>query len=248
MKRVSRPLFLSRLTLGLALVAVTVSCKAPVNRSRPSATGGLTAQEFRRLRAINEAQSNALETVRKVSEGQSKQCGTKERHTEEPDASQRWSTRTKVFGTDHCPVQFLKEWIYDSQQKKLNFRHELKTNRESKLTYRRATGSIQSEGGERDRTLLGTIHYDRIEISGIGFVDVEIQTLQRFARAKSTGEIRVIVKQGTWSHVGVMRWRAGRSDKTIYEVDGRSITEDGFNQLFSAYGLPEIMANSKKMR
>ena len=238
----------SSLISSVCALMTLAGCRAPVDRSKPTADGGLTAVEYSRLKAINDAQSSALETVQKLSDDHTHPCGLSERRNVNPLTSAAWSSHTKVAGSARCPVQFLNEWAYDPLERRLNFRHELKTDRQGPLTYRRATGVVTREGDEHRRTLTGSFHYDRIEIKGLGFVEVEIQTTQKYTKTRGSGELRVTVRQAFWSHVGTMRWRQGRGDKKIYEVDGHSITEEGFNELFSAYGLPEIMANSMKMR
>ena len=239
-----------RRTAGSALVllGLLTACKAPVNRQVPSAEGGLSAQDYAKLHAINEAQNAALDRIRQASKSGDGGCGEGAKPESNSVTPTGWSQRAKAVGGARCPVQFMREWNFDAAEQKLRFRHELKVGGENLATYRRAAGVITREGSEHHRSLAGTIHYDRIEIAKIGSVEVEIQTVQRYTRLRGSGEINIKVRQLGWVQVGTVRWRSGRNDKTIYEVNGHPITEDGFNQLFSAYGVPEIMANSRKIR
>ena len=233
----------------IALTYLTLAgCRGPAGQHQATARGKLTTTDFAKLKAINDAQAAGLQQMQRLTASHGGACRTKDTGRS-PANVDGWSTRTKVEPSDRCPMAYLNEWTYDAGARTLVYRHEMKVQRTLNVLDRKAHGLIRRTGPLEERVIEGAIRFEPMLIENVGPVEVQVKTAQTYRANKGRGELRVKVAQNDWSHEGVMRWRVGgASPKTIYEVDGAAITEDGFNALFSSYGLPEIMANSMKMR
>ena len=152
-----------------------------------------------------------------------------------------------------CPVAYRQKQWYRVDAKEWFVYEDLKVRDED---YRRLNGM----GG---RTLRGTIRrssdgMNAYEVSGnlalygfetlsYGRVSAELATRQRHYDGNTLGEVRMVIRSSDgWQHEARLSWEGLGS--TRFFVDGNELERAPFLDLFSSYGLIEIMANGERMR
>jgi hypothetical protein len=237
-------------------------------------TGGLKPERYATLASLNQEQVNnqeafnsvvgqvfgqAVQSVAKPSEKVQKMtdllrdsnCATLFQPVPK-GFQQNWQGRTQISGAA-CPVFLNDERSYDAQAKRLVF----STNFSSKSTaYQEvnaintgiARGEIALQASGAQKTITGAATFDRISVRDLGELTANIETRQVYSSDRGRGRLVMNLRlEKKWQHQAAIDWDV-RSDAPKFYVDGNEIERANFLELFSSYGLIEIMENSLQMR
>ena len=175
-----------------------------------------------------------------------------------PDFGRANNQSYDVWGRD-CPVTFQETWTYNvaAHSRHLRFKQNFFV-RDSGGEYAKLNGIFAREilgsidvdeiGGSRVE-ITGTVTFAPLRTADFGDVRVQITTEQNYENS-SSGQGFVGMKISStkgWNHTATIAWRLP-TFQPVFEVDRKEVDRKSFLDLFSAYGLVEIMDNSLKMR
>ncbi len=101
---------------------------------------------------------------------------------------------------------------------------------------------------ENNRTKIeGLFQFKNFKVKDLGLVGVRIKTTQAYLGSTGSGTAVLNWAAKGRSHVATVAW-SGASRERQYRIDGKKVDEKTMQELFSAYGLMEIVDRSLKMR
>lgn len=255
----------------LLTLSMTIGCNGGNGGKRPPVEDPTKNAEdrFETLRELNrlvsenqeaiaevfpdEAKGRANEKVGKMADlirkGQCRPNG--KRPTQDLDHS--WTMDFEV-NSENCPIRLLENWDYD---------HESRTWKKSQLfsirsdAYRElntvesmdGSGTIWAEEKKGTVHVQGHFSFKEFRVMGLGNLTYEINTNQEYPGLnRGSGRIDMYLRHSNeWQASASIEW-SFPDFQPIYRVNGKKLEEKAFLEMFSAYGLTEIMYLSLDMR
>jgi hypothetical protein len=98
------------------------------------------------------------------------------------------------------------------------------------------------------KTISGTIHIQQFLVKDKGPVKGSIVLQSQYAGTRGEGSLVLnLTVYGRYSHTDSITWEVPKFDPK-YFINGHQVELKEFEEVFSAFELPKIMANSMKMR
>lgn len=107
-------------------------------------------------------------------------------------------------------------------------------------------GSLTSRNEGTRTRIQGLFTFKNFKVDKLGLINVRIQTSQSYTGAVGGGSITLTMQARNLNHTASVIWTEGRPH--IYRVDGQKVDEKDLMELFSSYGMLEIIDRSQKMR
>ncbi|MGE0528091.1 MAG: hypothetical protein AB7G93_21420 [Bdellovibrionales bacterium] len=254
--------------LGVLLASFLVcGCGSEMSRERRE-RGGLSESEFTFLKELNAVQADNEEAVHLVasfmpmaSEKAQKMAALLEemgcipersRTGREGDFTGTWETDLRLKG-DNCPASARFRLRYDHATRRFDFTdqfNQFKNEEYAKLNpilERNGEGYIRVEEKKGVQILTGEAHYSKIEVRGIGIVQIDILTNQRYEGFKGGGSVILTIGTAQGNFNASIAWEI-RNPEPVFRISSLVVERKVFLELFSTYGLVEIMDRSLEMR
>lgn len=164
-----------------------------------------------------------------------------------------WSNEFEV-ASEGCPVRLLENGSYS---------HELRTWKTSQLFENRSpdyrelntvermdgSGSVWVKEKNGVVRIQGAVVYKEFRVAGIGNMTYKIETDQEYPGLnRGRGQVFMTLRlPNQWQHSASIQWSFPEF-KRVYMVNGEKVDEKLFLEMFSAFGIIEIMYLSLDMR
>lgn len=220
------------------------------------------------INAINDAQGNFLQVANtalpttpsasKANPGTSDQVGQmiqliqdgkclQKRQVPDDRYDHPWQAEWQI-SSETCPVFVYEYSEFNYEKGKWLFNRTLSSRSSgfqslSNVEQISLRGSLTvSENSRHERLVSGKITYQPFSVDGVGLVRAEIVVTQV---SGDSGSVALALQAGMQLTQAVVYWN---SSGRFFQMNGVQIEEKGFADMFSSFGLTEIMDRALKMR
>lgn len=165
---------------------------------------------------------------------------------------QDWSGRVEVQGDSSCPVVSKRSWVYQHARGEwtMNEVYVNKNDEYKKLDAvltKNLTGSMTVRRPPNRVSITGEFKYSNFQISEIGRIEATIATKQEYQRNSGGGEVTMeMTVNGERKYV--VEIRLNQNMNATYKINNHNSEKKMVAELFSSFGLLEIVDRSGKMR
>jgi hypothetical protein len=200
-----------------------------------------------------EAASHPNEKVSKMAdlirEGQCKPRGQRP----ERKLDHSWSAEFEVV-SEGCPIRLLENREYNRDTRTWKRSHLFMIRSEAyrelnAVEYMDGSGSLSAKEKNGVVRIKGHFDYRDFRVAGLGNLTYEIKTNQEYPGLnRGGGRVDMILRlSGQWQATASVQWSFPEF-QPLYRVNGQNVDEKAFLEMFSAYGLTEIMYLSLDIR
>jgi len=243
-------------------------CEEPAKRQARDGNG-LSQAAYESLKLINEIQEEQVTAVR-LAFGESlepqrenksqklaellKGGGCRRQGARPPDRYDRsWGAQHRVDGTA-CPIHWNQSWSFNKDSRTWSFNESFRAmdpdrsyRKVNPLGIRTWTGQVVTSGMVGNEKVRGLFHTQQFFVEDLGALNFEIRVTQDQSGSQTAGTVAVRIWGSGWKHSGVLRWHSSRSTPE-YSANGTSVSQKAFRDMFSSYGLEELMDLAQKIQ
>lgn len=163
-----------------------------------------------------------------------------------------WENKIQVTGARPCPINMLRTSSFSASSGVWSFQEIYSNNTPEyqdldPLQKKSVSGSTKKVSVNGQTSIDGRIDYADFTIEGIGSIDAEIATSQRYNGNRGEGALALtMIVNNERKYVVEVSWNA--SMRAEYRVNGHEEDRKVVAELFSAFGLLEIVDRSGRMR
>jgi hypothetical protein len=240
----------------LGLTAALISCAKEEK-------AGLSQSEYDRLVKINRAQHENFEAMNSASfqalDDNSQKLGkmisdkcTAGGEKYNPVFDRNYD-QSRTFSGQNCPIQYAQMNSYKMNEKTWTISENWSSQSEdykrlNPILTRALHGSIKVMREDLLDKVSGSLVLDSMATSEFGIITGSIVTEQKYTGNEGRGSITLSIQSHYgWKHKAEIVWDTQNSSSR-YAVDGVETDRKTFADLFSAFGLSEIVTNTDKMR
>lgn len=254
-------------------LSTTVSCGKGKTLKRTE-RGGLSETDYTALKNFNSMAADNMDAIYSVSEPrlmlsekarglaskiEGAGCMFAINQLPSKNMEREWQAEQKYEspgGGSNCPIALYRKWVYrtrDTRELSMAFNYYSRLpeyERLSGITSITSTGGnffVQRNSSNNINILRGQMAYD-FKLHGGGKARAEVSTLQEYQGIKGGGFVRVQISGAAGAFVGEIRWDASDFNDRTYLAGGKPIFRENFMEIFSFFGLDEIVDYSAGMR
>jgi hypothetical protein len=229
--------------------------------------GGLGDADYQRVTTLNALQSDNIEArkvvyahsfveplvsekVSKLAKMISDNCSGDQ---EIPEEEMTGASNDQTIGGSLCPISWSRNRFYNSGARSFYYNDDFEARTKafteiSPITRRQVQGSITTVISGATKNINGVITINQFQVQGLGAVKGSITLQSQYTGNRGTGSLNMHLTVFAKTQVSAaIVWEVPKFEPKYY-VNGRLVELKTFEELFSAFDLTKIMANSLKMR
>lgn len=163
-----------------------------------------------------------------------------------------WGGEKSATGTS-CPLRAIQKWNFKNSTRRLEFSEQFAAQSEDfkkksvAESFAIEKGYIDGDSTDSAQRVYGRASFSNIYIQGVGLVAAELTASQEGVSGRTKGQMLFELQSRAKLYVRVdVTWFTGRPPQ--YRINGTTVTETVAQELFSAFGLKEMIDRLAKVR
>lgn len=148
-----------------------------------------------------------------------------------------------------CVLNHIQAHSYNVQKREFKIEEKFDTSgdfeAESIVQSYTLKGNMRASELNGNTRIQGRFEFQNFRVKDLGRVWLDIRTTQNYSSLNGSGSVNLHIEAKGLEHNATITW--GVSGNTLFRVNGKNVDKKTMQELFSAYGLMELVDHSARM-